>query len=321
MGRILIAVMLTGALALTACSTGGGDQAEVLTGEAPTGAEGAGALAPDAEEPAGEQRAGDDDAGTAADEADASGPLAVAAIAGRQVIHRAHLTLESDDPEATAAAARRAAEQAGGFVSGANLSRVDGALQGSMTLRVPAGDLQATLDRLRGLEGVVTVTDERLDSEDVTGQITDVESQLRNLRAVESELRALLAEIRESSSSADQVLSVFSRIREVRAEIERLEGRRTNLADLVELATVNLQITPAPTAVPAPESPDPWLAERVVSDALNATVTAFQGLATAGIWLGLTALPIAAVTLGPVAAGVWALRRRRVSPDAPADAS
>lgn len=308
MGRALIATVLLGALLLGGCSS---DTESLQTTDRARGEPDAPAR-PDAEGPADEaadsERAVD---GPVAEQPGDDTALTVGASLGRELIRRAHLTLESADPARTVQEIRGVADRLGGFVSATELGRDDReVLSGSMTLRLPADSLEGALERLTALESVTGIDHQRLETEDVTGELTDLASELRNLRAVEAELRGLLTEIRRNTQSADQVLQLFSRIREVRSEIERLEGRRATLEDLVALATVHLEVVPDDDAVP-PVQPDPWRPARIVGDALAATVTALQGLATALIWIGLTGLPVLALTAGPLAALVWWLRRGR----------
>lgn len=303
MGRAPIAILLLGALLSGGCSS---DTETLRTTDSARGEPGA-AARPHSDGPP----AAEPDHAAAAEEPAEDTPLTVGASLGRELIRRAHLTLESADPPRTVEEIRGVVDRLGGFVSATELGRDDRAvLSGSMTLRLPADRLEGALDRLSALESVTEVGHQRLETEDVTGELTDLTSELRNLRAVEAELRGLLTEIRRDTQSADQVLQLFSRIREVRSEIERLEGRKATLEDLVALATVHLEIVPDDDAVP-PVQPEPWRPGRVVSDALTATVTALRGLATAAIWIGLTGLPVLALTAGPLGALVWWLRRRR----------
>lgn len=308
MGRALIATVLLGALLLGGCSS---DTESLQTTDRARGEPDAPAR-PDAAGPADEAADGDRaaDAPAAEEPADDTA-LTVGASLGRELIRRAHLTLRSADPARTVQEIRGVVDRLGGFVSATELGRDDReVLSGSMTLRLPADSLEGALERLTALESVTGIDHQRLETEDVTGELTDLASELRNLRAVEAELRGLLTEIRRNTQSADQVLQLFSRIREVRSEIERLEGRRATLEDLVALATVHVEVVPDDDAVP-PVQPDPWRPARIVGDALAATVTALQGLATALIWVGLTGLPVLALTAGPLAALVWWLRRGR----------
>lgn len=292
-----------------------------------------GAVAPEPEEEAldadgGEADAARRDGGDAeqaaaepgADEAPGSAgtvSLNIGAAAGREVIRRASLELAVDDPDAAVSDITSAVERAGGFVESADLSRGDGEqLLGTLRLRIPVEQLGVTLTRLEDV--AAEVRSKHLSSEDVTGEVVDLEAQLRNLRAAEQELRGLLTEVRDSSGSADQVLAVFERLRGIRAEIERLEGRRATLADLVALATVDVHLVATDEVATVTEDDDPWSPGAVAREALQATADAFEAVATGAIWVGLTAMPLLAVTAGPLLLVWWLVRRRSGGPATPA---
>lgn len=302
------------AIALTACAADDDQPAATGSGVADGGAgvSSAGGTSGDADRGVEEAGAGGGGAATGAE------ILNVAAPSGRQVVFTARLGLEVADTAQVAEDIRRAVEAAGGFVASADLRRTGQGdrLAGNLTLRVPAGDLGTTLRSLKNLAD--RVVEESVDSDDVTGEVADVAAQLRNLRAFEVELVGLLSEIRERTDSADQVLTVFERIREVRAEIERLEGRREVLDDLVALATVHVELTPTPAT--APIASDEWRPGAVVRDALRATVSALQAIADVGIRLALTVLPLLLLTVGlplAVAASLRRAWRRRQAPSPP----
>lgn len=300
-----------------------------------TGAEDAGtteAAAPEATGEIGEEaadgnragEAGEDTAAADRDDADGGGPdtegdttVAVGGeTGGRDVIRRAEVALASDDPEQTVDAIAAAAERAGGFVSGTDLRREGGVLAGTVTVRVPAEELGATLGRIEAAGA--EVRSRSISSEDVTGELTDIEAQLRNLRALETQLVDLLADARETGET-QQVLGVFERIREVRDEIERLEGRQARLDDLVALATVTVDVEPTPellarTAPQRDPEPEPWSIGRQVEVAWDTTLGALRALAQGGIVLGVTVLPVLLVVVLPFAAVALAVRaawRRR----------
>ena len=303
----MVALVALGLL-LTACS-GSDSESSGSIGDG-------GAAAPDvgggqaADDRAAEEPMDDGEQGGALDQ-----PLTVGAPLGRKVIHRASLTIEVDDPAAVVDRITTLAEQAGGFVAGTDLQRYgeDDELRGTMTLRVPTGRLSNTLQELKDL--AVRVPDQQLDTEDVTEEHADITAQLRNLRALETELVALLADIRERTSSADEILVIFERIRQVRDEIERLEGRQQVLDDLVALATIQVSIQPTPAAVAV--SGEGWRPGDTLAAALRTTVGALQALADGAIWVAVTILPIGVIVLLPVVALVYGLRRwRRPAPPA-----
>jgi hypothetical protein len=238
---------------------------------------------------------------------------AAQAAAGRQVIREADVTLTSDDPEATVEQVTTIAETSGGFVAGGDLTRVQGILRGTVTLRVPADALSTTLAAVE--EAGVEVVERSIASQDVTVEYADVAAQLRNLRALETELLALLAEAR-AEDGTEQVLAVFERIRGVRDEIERLQGRQQVLDDLVALATVRVTVEPTPTllasATAEQQEPDQgWSAGVQVESAWDATVRALRVVVDVAIWLGVTAVPVLAVVGLPLLALLLAWRRLR----------
>jgi hypothetical protein len=307
--RTVVAI-LAAALVVTGCASAGDEQSAAEP--VPAGDSGAEGAATDG----GELSATTDASGGGDDTVEA---IQVGAPIGRKVIFTAALSLEADDTVTAVREIRRAVERVDGFVAAADLHRTeDDQVAGTLTLRVPSGQLDTTLDALRRIGD--RVEDERIDSDDVTEEHADIEAQLRNLRALEVELLSLLAEVREKSDNAEQILAVFERVRQVRSEIERLEGRRQVLDDLVALATVEVSLAPTPAA--APLASDEWRPGEVARSALRATVAAFRVVADAAIWLTLTALPVLLLVAGLPLAVAWGVRRwrRRPSPwrEAPA---
>jgi hypothetical protein len=315
-GLLVLAVALTGCGAAdeTARSTAtdtAGEAADMDTVDAAAG-DGAAGGSQDEGAPADDVAGGE--AGTAEDGAPSTdaGIISVTSPLGRKVVFKAGLTLEVDDTAAAVEDIRRTTEAADGFVAAVDLHRTgeDDVLAGSMTVRVPTGELSTALSAFKEL--ATRVVDERIDSDDVTEEYADIEAQLRNLRAVETELVALLADIRERSDDASQVLAVFQRIREIRGEIERLQGRQQVLDDLVALATVQVELRPAPSA--APITGDAWRPGEVAHDAIRMTVGALQTVTEMAIRLAITVVPILLIVLGlpmALALGVRRAYRRR----------
>ncbi len=244
------------------------------------------------------------------------------AAVGRDLVFRASITLASDDPDATAAAVRTLATEAGGFVSDAQLQRNDlGLLAGSITIRVPSDNLEDLLTRVSDT-GADVVAEQR-STEDVTGQLTDIDSQLRNLEALEEELLVVLTEARDQGD-VDDIVTVFDRITGVRGQIEVLEGRRAGLADLVALSTLTVVVEPSRTAVaeatqvPEADRPLPWSPGSQATSAWDQTVAAARDFVDGAIWVAVYFVPVAVLWLLPLVlvlllARRW-WRRRAVAP-------
>ena len=177
-------------------------------------------------------------------------------IATRKVIATANLELVVDDTEATVDAVNALMDEVGGYVSATNLSKSyyggSDSLQGTLTLRVPAESLDATLTRL--VELAVDVRSRAMDRQDVTDQYSDIDAQLRNLDATETELRAMLAEVRERpNSTTEDIMSVYRTLTDVRSQIEQLRGRKNLFDNQIALSTINLTLIPDVANLPVVE--------------------------------------------------------------------
>lgn len=257
------------------------------------------------------------------------GPTGIPAASDRKVIYDGQMQLEASDTRATFDQIVHLVQTSGGFIAATGVGdTTDDQDQPtiSLTVRLPADDLTATLSRIRKLaDRVVT---ESLQSQDVTDQFVDIEAQLRNLNALETELLALLAELRDNNNADPaKLLQVFDQIRITRGEIEQLEGRRQLLQNLVALATLQIGIAPLPAAAPIVPVDPAWEPGTQAKGALRDLIEALQGLGSWLIRFGLYTLPVLILVLGPMALVGWFImlrvRRQRpapINPTAPPEA-
>jgi hypothetical protein len=229
----------------------------------------------------------------------------------RKVIYDAEMQLEDAETRATFERLTALVQGSGGFVAAATVQEVeeeDDQPFISMTVRVPADRLTATLTAIR--QEADRVVSESLVSQDVTEEFVDIEAQLRNLRALETELLALLAELRDNTDAdPSKLLQVFEQIRQTRGEIERLEGRKQLLENLVAMATLQIGITPTLASAPIVGEPA-WEPLTVAKGALRDTVQALQAVADFLIRFALNVLPILVITVGPFALAGWLVWKR-----------
>lgn len=309
------AALVVLALLLGACSADDATDGEVAADGDQVAADGFDDAAP--LDTADDQRADGDDVG----EGDASAVPVAGSTAGRRVIRTAELVLEVEDPAAAAAEVVAIATDAGGFVATTDLMRdAEGVVRGTIVLRVPSDQLLPTVEALDALAAAVPVN--RIDEVDVTAEATDLQARLTNLTTYERELRELLGDVRETTTTPDDLLTVFERIRSVRQEIDTLEARLAVLDDQVALATVTVELQPTAGAMPV--SDPTWSPGDTVRAALTSLARTLAGLADAAIWLTLAVLPVlllAAVPLLVLWSGWRAYRRRRPRPSRPAPPS
>ncbi|NIN64220.1 MAG: DUF4349 domain-containing protein, partial [Anaerolineae bacterium] len=125
------------------------------------------------------------------------GPNDLSPVAERMIIRTAELAIVVEDTEVALLEVRGVATSLDGYLSGADVWRVNEQLRGRVTIRVPAESFDVAMDQIRGL--AVEVESENVSAQDVTEEYTDLNARLRNLEATEEELLALLTEVREKT--------------------------------------------------------------------------------------------------------------------------
>lgn len=244
----------------------------------------------------------------------------------RKVIRHAELQLQADDTRAAFDRIVALTEAAGGFIANASVHPIEGEDDQpsvTMTLRVPTTELTRVMGSIK--DAVENVISESQGAEDVTDQYIDLEARLTNLEALEVELRALLTEVRQQpEADPEKLLRVYNEIASVRGQIEQIQGQLNHLDDVVDLATLEIGLTPTPAVVPIVE--DTWEPIEVARESLRELVIGFQGVADAVIHFALYVLPMLLLTLGvPGLVGFaiyrqWRKRRPPAAPPAPATA-
>lgn len=229
----------------------------------------------------------------------------------RQVIVTGWMTVTVDEPLDAAAEAVRIAESVGGRVDGRQeYAPIDGDKgSATLTLRLPAEGLSATLDKLKELGDVQEVS---LNSSDVTMVTQDLDARITALRASVDRLLALL----ETATDTENLIALETAISDRQAQLESLEAERRYYADQVSLSTVTLNLV---SVADAPvEEPVTFLDGLVAG--WNAFVAFFAGLLVVlGVlvpWIVLAAL-ITAIILWIVRARA---KRKVAVAEAPAEA-
>ncbi len=163
----------------------------------------------------------------------------------RKIIRNANLTLETAAPEEASRKIQQIAESKNGFVVTSETRTSDQTGGVAITtikvsLRVPAEQFDQTISEIRRT-ATRTVT-EKVEGQDVTEEFIDVEARLNAKKALETQF----LEIMKQARSVADALQVQTEIANVRAEIERLEGRRKFLENQTSLSTITVSLqTPA----------------------------------------------------------------------------
>jgi hypothetical protein len=225
-------------------------------------------------------------------ESAANGDTAATSVTDRSVVTTGSVRLTVTDPIAVAQDAVTIVEQAGGRVDSRteNPETENRTASASLTLRIPAGDLDRTLDELRALGTVSNVT---LNASDVTQQSADVNARVA---ALTTSVDRLLALMTEATNTAD-LIAIEGELSTRQADLESMTSQRDYLADQVEYSTITLELDAKSTT--APGTPDNFWTGAVAGWETLVTVfaAALVGLGFAMPWLLIVAGVIGIVFL------------------------
>ena len=159
-------------------------------------------------------------------------------LAAPMIARSAQLTLSTREFDKTRAGLDEILKRHSGYIGDLNVSSPLGTERRlTATLRVPADQLDATLDELKRLGRVES---ESQSGEEVTAQFVDLEARLANARNTEQRLTEVL---RKQAGKLADILAVEVEISRVRGEIESMEAERKTLLKRVDYATLNATIT------------------------------------------------------------------------------
>ncbi|MGW2988379.1 DUF4349 domain-containing protein [Streptomyces goshikiensis] len=286
----LAALSLAGALAVAGCSADGSGSSsdKAAVGEAAAKPQ-EGAAAP------AQGKAG---AGAAAPAAPKDGqqPAAVRP----HVIRTATLGIETPDAQKALAAARTATEGAGGYVGNESTKRgADGRMTSTLTLRVPGERFDSVLG---AMEGSGKLLNRKVEAQDVTEKVADVDSRVKSQQASVVRVREMM----DKASALGDVVMLESELSKRQSDLESLLAQQTALKDQTSMGTITVEVSEPPVERAAPENEK----EPTFMDALRGGWNVFAGLVRK-LGLAVAAVLPFAVTAALVVAGVRVYRRYR----------
>ena len=172
----------------------------------------------------------------------------------RKLIQTVTMSVETEDLDAVLQQIESRIAQLSGYVEISNVQN-GSAYSGkryrsaNITVRIPAKDLDAFVDRVDEISNIVS---SRKTVEDVTLSYVATESRMKALQAEEARLLELMAK----AGSLDELLTVEKRLTEVRTELEQVTSALRVFDNQVDYATVQLSVQEVKefTQVDEPES-------------------------------------------------------------------
>lgn len=231
--------------------------------------------------------------------------LSAAAVEPAYQIRTATIELTDAKPLSAKSRVVTIVNGAGGFVSADDSTTDQDDTAVSLTLKVPPDAYDSAV---RQISNVGKLRRIQQSTQDVTGDVVDVQSRLAVQKSSIARLRTLL----DNAGDLGKIIQIESELTKREADLESMEGQLKALTAKTDLATVAVSIT-KPGKQPKPK---PAAAAVTVSDGFGGGAHAFV---TFFRWLGIgfgAVLPFAAAAAF-IAAVVILIRRRLRATGAP----
>jgi hypothetical protein len=188
----------------------------------------------------------------------------------RMIIKTGWLNLVVKDVLDVAKKIAKFAEDNGGWVVSSNISEYEKVPSGSITVRVPAEKFEEAKDYFRNL--AVRVTNEKIQSQDITEEYVDLQSRLRNLEAAESQLLELI----KRTGKVDEILEVYRELTNVRQQIEQIKGRMQYLEQSVKMSSITVNLALSEELLPVPPA-EKWRPKYVLLQSWKSVMNFWKG--------------------------------------------
>ena len=203
----------------------------------------------------------------------------------RLIIREGNMNVVVEDTNVSLAEFAKLAESRGGWVVSSEVyDGGGGAKSGSITLRIPVEQFEATMSTIR--RAVVEVDSESTSSQDVTEEFVDLDARVGNLEATADRVRSFLDE----SRNVEEALEVNRELSRLEGEIESLKARMKYLSQSAAFSLLVVYLTPDELSQPLVIAG--WRPEGVARDAFEALLSTLESLGSVAIWSGVFCLPL-----------------------------
>lgn len=182
-------------------------------------------------------------------------------VPDRKLIRKVYLDAETEDMDALLSGINAKVTELDGYVesrevyTGSSYSTYTQSRRAELVVRIPAERLNAFITHVEGASNIISSSES---ADDVTLSYVATESRMKALQAEEERLLALI----DKAANLTELLELEKRLTEVRAELESVTSQLRLYDNLVNYATVTLEITEVQKLTPT-EEPGFW--ERIAT--------------------------------------------------------
>ena len=220
----------------------------------------------------------------------------------QKLIRTIRLNAETEDMDILLSQVENRVAELGGYVEAREI--YNGSMynskryrNASLTIRIPAAKLDSFVDHVGQ---VSNITNNVETTDDVTLQYVSIESRIKALQIEEERLLELLAQ----ADNMSDLLTIESRLTDVRYELENITSQLRVLENKVNYGTIHLDVSEV-VEYTEPEPENGW--QRMGKGFVNSLKGLGNGLKEFFIWL-VTALPYLVLIGGIVVAVIFIIR-------------
>ncbi len=198
----------------------------------------------------------------------------------RKLIKTVDMNVETKTFDATMAAVEDKVAELGGYIenletyNGSSYSGYRSSRNANLTVRIPKQHLDTFLDTVAGVSNVVRRSES---VEDVTLTYVDLESHRNVLQAEQKRLLELI----EEAEVIEDIITIESRLSNVRYQIESMESQLRTYDNKVDYSTVYLNVDEVQELTPIVEE---TALERIASGFVDSLEDIRDGLTEFAIW-------------------------------------
>lgn len=190
----------------------------------------------------------------------------------RKLIKTVDLTAETYEFDELVVTIEKKVDSLGGYMESTSIHTDWNNLKyGDFTIRIPVDKLD---EFVTAFAEVSNITDKSAEQKDVTLDYVDLESHKAALEAEETSLLTLL----ENAMSIEDIIAIQSRLTDVRYQLESMESQLRTMDNLIDYATIYLNVEEVETYTPVEE---PSMGERISTgfkQSLEQVGTGFKNL-------------------------------------------
>lgn len=157
-----------------------------------------------------------------------------AEIVERKLISNGQLEFQTTEVKKTKTEIEKICKELNAYISSESENNYGDKLQYNQLIRVPANQFETLIARIEPL--AEKIENKNISTQDVTEEFIDVEARLKTKKELEARFREIL----KQAKTVEDIVSIESKLANVRSEIESMEGRLNFLKNEVSLSTLNV---------------------------------------------------------------------------------